>query len=49
MARRMHTSRMVVNRLLDADDTSVPLATLARTSVAVGIPMRFELEQYEAG
>ncbi|ASK34721.1 helix-turn-helix domain-containing protein [Alloalcanivorax mobilis] len=43
MAARMHTSRMVVNRLLDASDTSVTLATLARASVAVGIPMHFEL------
>ncbi len=44
MARRMHTSRMVVNRLLDVQDTSVTLATLARASVAVGIPMRIELD-----
>lgn len=43
MANRMHTSRMVINRLLDANDTSVTLATLARASVAVGIPMRFEM------
>ncbi|MCE7521963.1 helix-turn-helix domain-containing protein [Alloalcanivorax xenomutans] len=48
MASRMHTSRMVVNRLLDADDTSVTLATLARASVAVGVPMRFELDMPEA-
>ncbi|MDN5881513.1 MAG: helix-turn-helix domain-containing protein [Nitrosospira sp.] len=48
MAKRMHTSRMVINRLLDADDTSVTLATLARASVAVDIPMRFELESYES-
>ncbi|KAF0810732.1 hypothetical protein A167_00611 [Alcanivorax sp. S71-1-4] len=44
MARRMRTSRMVVNRLLDVQDTSVTLATLARASVAVGIPMRIELD-----
>jgi antitoxin HicB len=43
MAARMHTSRMVVNRLLDERDTSVTLATLARASVAVGLPLRFEL------
>ncbi len=43
MAKRMHTSRMVVNRLLDENDTSVTLATLARASVAVGMPLRFEL------
>lgn len=44
MASRMKTSRMVVNRLLDENDTSVTLATLARASIAVGIPMRFEME-----
>jgi hypothetical protein len=43
MASRMHTSRMVVNRLLDENDTSVTLATLARASVAVGMPLRVEL------
>jgi antitoxin HicB len=42
MAARMHTSRMVVNRLLDERDTSVTLATLARASVALGMP-RFGL------
>lgn len=43
MAARMHTSRAVVNRLLDEDDTSVTLATLARASLAVGVPLRIEL------
>ena len=43
MAARMHTSRMVVSRLLDESDTSVTLATLARASVALGTPLRFEL------
>lgn len=43
MAARMHTSRMVVNRLLDENDTGVTLATLARASVALGAPLRFEL------
>ncbi|MBK6289190.1 MAG: XRE family transcriptional regulator [Gammaproteobacteria bacterium] len=43
MAARMHTSRMVVNRLLDANDTSVTLATLSRASVALGIQLRLEL------
>ena len=43
MAARMHTSRMVVNRLLDVNDTSVTLATLARASVALGIQLRLEL------
>ncbi len=43
MAARMHTSRMVVNRLLDEKDTSVTLATLARASAALGTSLRFEL------
>jgi DNA-binding Xre family transcriptional regulator len=42
MASRMHTSRAVVNRLLDEDDTSVTLATLACASLAVGVPLRIE-------
>lgn len=40
MAERMNTSRAVVNRLLDETDTSVTLATLARASVAVGVPLK---------
>jgi len=44
MARRMRTSRTAVDRLLDANDTSITLATLARACIAVGVPMRFELE-----
>lgn len=43
MALRMHTSRMVVARLLDENDTGVTLATLVRASIAVGAPLRFEL------
>lgn len=43
MAKRMHTSRTVVNRLLDADDTSVTLATLARASIAVGMLLKIEM------
>jgi len=43
MAARMHTSRMVVSRLLDETDTGVTLATLARASVALGAPLRVEL------
>ena len=44
MAARMHTSRAVVNRLLDEDDTSITLATLSRASLAVGIPLTIELQ-----
>lgn len=42
MAARMHTSRAAVNRLLNEDDTSVTLATLARASLAVGVPLKIE-------
>lgn len=49
MARRMHTSRPVVNRLLDANDTSVTLATLARASVAVGGSFSIELSDRANG
>jgi DNA-binding Xre family transcriptional regulator len=42
MAARMHTSRAVVNRLLDEEDTSVALATLARASMALGVPLKIE-------
>jgi transcriptional regulator with XRE-family HTH domain len=45
MAKRMHTSRAVVNRLLDASDTSITLATLARASVAAGISFRLEVDE----
>jgi hypothetical protein len=43
MAARMHTSRSVVNRLLDEDDTGITLATLSRASLAIGIPLKIEL------
>jgi antitoxin HicB len=42
MASRMHTSRAVVNRLLNEEDTSVTLATLARASLALGVPLKVE-------
>lgn len=45
MAARMHTSRAVVNRLLDAEDTSVTLATLARASMAIGAPLKIEFSR----
>ncbi|RJP42898.1 MAG: Fis family transcriptional regulator [Desulfobacteraceae bacterium] len=48
MASRMHTSRAVVNRLLDEDDTSVTLATLSRASIAIGVPLKIEFSVAEA-
>lgn len=47
MASRMHTSRAVVNRLLDEDDTSVTLATLSRASIAIGVPLKIEFSLTE--
>lgn len=43
MARRMKTSRTVVRRLLDANDTSVTLATLAKASRALGERLQLSL------
>lgn len=39
MASRMHTSRAVVNRLLDKNDPSVTLFTLAKASLAIDVPL----------
>jgi hypothetical protein len=39
----MHTSRAAVNRLLDAEDTSLTLTTLAGAAAALGKKIRFEL------
>lgn len=43
MARRMHTSRAALNRLLDPDNESVTLATLQKAASAVGRELRIEL------
>lgn len=42
MARRMKTSRAVVRRVLDAEDSSVTLATISRAAAALG--RQFELK-----
>lgn len=44
MARRMKTSRTVVRRLLDTEDTSVTLATLTRASMALGERLQLTLQ-----
>lgn len=36
LARRMHTSRAALNRLLDEDETSLTLTTLASAAAALG-------------
>lgn len=43
MARRMQTSRSALNRLLDAKNASVTLATLQKAATAIGREVRVEL------
>jgi antitoxin HicB len=43
MAKRMQTSRAQLDRLLDPDNQSVTLVTLARAAKAVGRELRVEL------
>jgi antitoxin HicB len=44
MARRLETSRSQLDRLLDPDNETVTLATLARAARAVGRTLRLELQ-----
>lgn len=43
MARRMHTSRSQLDRLLDPDKTTVQLKTLMEAAKALGRQLRVEL------
>lgn len=43
LAKRMNTSRAQLDRLLDPNNESVTLGTLARAAQAVGRQLRFEL------
>lgn len=43
MARRMHTSRAALARLLDPEYDAVTLSTLRKAAVAVGRELRLEL------
>lgn len=43
LARRMHTSRMAVDRLLDTTNGSVTLSTLGRAASALGRRLSVEL------
>ena len=43
MARRMHTSRAALDRLLDPDNGSVTLNTLRKAATIVGREVRLEL------
>lgn len=44
LASKMHTSRAALNRLLDEDDTSLTLTTLASAAVALGKTIKLELK-----
>ena len=44
MAKKMHTSRVALNRLLDETDTSLTLTTLARAAAVLGKKIIFQLE-----
>jgi hypothetical protein len=43
MARKMHTSRSALDRLLDPDYEAVTLGTLRKAAIAVGRELRLEL------
>jgi len=43
MAARMHTSRTLLNRLLDADDAGLTLDTLGRAAAALDLRVHLEL------
>jgi len=43
LAHRLHTSRPVVDRLLDPSNRSVTLSTLGRAAAAVGRSLKIEL------
>ena len=43
MARRMHTSRAALDRLLDPDYESITLTTLRKAAAVVGREIRLEL------
>ena len=43
MARRMHTSRAVIRRLLDKDDSSITLSTISKAATALGKNLRLKL------
>lgn len=44
MAKKMHTSRTALNRLLDETDTSLTLPTLSRAATVLGKKFCIELE-----
>ncbi len=47
MARRMHTSRTQLDRLLDPENDKVQLDTIMKAASAVGKRMRIEFENHQ--
>ncbi len=43
MARRMHTSRAVIRRLLDESDPSITLSTISKAATVLGKNLRLRL------
>ena len=43
LARRMHTSRTVVDRILDSSDSSLTLDTMTRAASALGRRLKIDL------
>jgi antitoxin HicB len=43
LAKRMHTSRTVVDRMLDATDTGLTLETMTRAATALGFKVKIDL------
>lgn len=43
MAKRMHTSRSALDRVLDESDTSLTLDTLSRAAAALGRKLKVEI------
>ena len=43
LAKRMHTSRAAINRILDPSNPSITLGTLEKAALALGKRWRFEL------
>ena len=43
MARRMHTSRAALDRLLDPENAAITLSTLQKAAAVVGREIRLEL------
>jgi transcriptional regulator with XRE-family HTH domain len=43
LAKRMHTSRAALNRLLDENDASLTLTTLASAAAALGKKVNLQL------